>query len=112
MLTVKKITCSLNLNIKTAQSGEKVVKKMVVTIARCGLACEVCQYFIDQKCLGCEMEHEFNSRCLIFNCTEKKHIKYCLQCPEFPCELMNLSKTYCPVFSKFNNLELPYIMII
>jgi len=86
---------------------------MVVTIARCGLACEVCQYFINQKCLGCEMEYECNSRCLIFNCTEKRQIKYCLQCPEFPCGFMNLSKTYCPVFSKFKNLELPHkIMIV
>ena len=78
---------------------------MVVTIARCGLACEICQHFINQKCLGCEMENEIDNRCLIFNCAKKRQIKYCLQCPKFPCEFMNLSRIYCPVFSKFINLE-------
>ncbi|MGZ7096538.1 MAG: DUF3795 domain-containing protein [Methanobacterium sp.] len=86
---------------------------MVVTIARCGLACEVCKHFINQQCLGCEMENEIDNRCLIFNCAKKRQIKHCLQCQEFPCEFMNLSKTYCPVFSKINNLERSHkIMII
>lgn len=73
---------------------------MEFTIAKCGLACEVCQYFINRDCLGCVRENELNSKCLIFTCAKKKKIKYCLQCSEFPCEFMCLSKTYCPVFSK------------
>ena len=74
-------------------------------IARCGLACEICQYFINHRCQGCEKENLINNECLIFNCTEKKQIKYCLQCAEFPCEFMNLSRTYCPVLSKIKNLK-------
>jgi hypothetical protein len=46
-------------------------RKIDITVARCGLACEVCKHF-NQECFGCEKENELNSRCLIFNCAEEK----------------------------------------
>jgi hypothetical protein len=75
---------------------------MVVAIARCGLACEVCMHF-DLKCLGCEKENSFNSRCPIYDCSKEKKIKYCLECMEYPCKFMvGLSKAYCPIHSVIN----------
>jgi len=73
---------------------------MTVTIARCGLACEICNNF-NMECLGCENENSNNKRCVIFNCSTEKNIKYCLQCNEYPCRLMiGLSKSYCPIYSE------------
>ena len=73
---------------------------MEIAIGRCGIACEVCRHF-DRGCCGCNKENIFNNRCLIFNCTEKKKIEFCVQCTDFPCNLMRgLSKSYCPVFTE------------
>ena len=72
-------------------------------IARCGLACEICKHF-NKECLGCEKENSFSNRCLIFNCSKEKNIKYCLQCKEYPCRLMvGLSKSYCPIYSELKS---------
>ncbi len=79
-----------------------MVEKIGITIARCGLACEVCKHF-NRECLGCETENRLNSICLIFNCAQEKKIQYCIQCQEFPCKLMNLSKAYCPVYSEIKS---------
>ena len=74
---------------------------MEITIARCGFACEICKYFINQECCGCEKENGFESKCLIFNCAQEKNVPYCLQCDEYPCMLMvGLSRAYCPIFTK------------
>ncbi len=81
-----------------------MVDKIGITIARCGIACEVCQYFINKDCLGCVKENELNSRCLIFKCAEEKNIRYCIQCMEFPCKFMRgISKAYCPVFTEIKS---------
>jgi hypothetical protein len=78
-------------------------RKIDITIARCGLACEVCKHF-NQECLGCEKENRLNNRCLIFHCAEEKNIQYCIQCQEFPCKFMvGLSKAYCPVYSEIKS---------
>jgi hypothetical protein len=80
--------------------------EMEITIARCGLACEVCKHF-NRECLGCEKENRLKSRCLIFNCAKEKRIQYCIQCQEFPCKLMvGLSKAYCPVFTEIKLRQL------
>jgi hypothetical protein len=77
-----------------------MVEKIGITIARCGIACEVCKHF-NKECLGCEAENRFNSRCLIFNCAQEKNVQYCIQCQEFPCKFMRgISKAYCPVYSE------------
>jgi hypothetical protein len=73
---------------------------MDISIGRCGLACEVCKHF-NQDCQGCEKENRLKHACLVFNCAEEKNTRYCLQCMEFPCNLMRgLSKSYCPVYSQ------------
>jgi hypothetical protein len=74
---------------------------MEITIARCGLACEVCTHFINQGCHGCEKENGLESRCLLFRCAQKKNVQYCLQCDAYPCMLMvGLSRAYCPIYTK------------
>ena len=73
---------------------------MDITIGRCGVACEVCKNF-NHGCYGCNIENQSKNPCLIYLCAEEKNIQYCLQCDEFPCNLMKgLSKSYCPVFTK------------
>lgn len=75
-----------------------------ITIAKCGLACEVCLHFINRDCLGCVKENELNIRCLIFKCTVEKNIQYCIQCMEFPCKFMQgISKAYCPVLTEIKS---------
>jgi hypothetical protein len=72
---------------------------MEITIGKCGLACGYCRHF-NRGCMGCEEENGFKRRCLIFECAEDKNTKYCIQCQEFPCNLMRgLSRAYCPVFT-------------
>lgn len=74
---------------------------MEITIARCGFTCEICKYYINQGCRGCEKENKFESRCLIFNCAKDKNVQYCLQCDAYPCTLMvGLSRAYCPILTK------------
>jgi hypothetical protein len=90
-----------------------MAEKTFITIAKCGLACEVCQHFINRDCLGCVKENELNSRCLIFKCTVEKNIQYCIQCMEFPCKFMQgISKAYCPVFTEIKSKikVLPYVV--
>jgi hypothetical protein len=90
-----------------------MVEKTEITIARCGLACEVCQHFINRDCLGCQKEKESNSKCLIFKCAEEKNVQYCIQCMEFPCKFMQgISKAYCPVFTEIKSKikVLPYVV--
>jgi hypothetical protein len=90
-----------------------MVEKTYITIAKCGLACEVCQHFINRDCLGCIKENELNSRCLIFKCAEEKNIQYCIQCMEFPCKFMQgISKAYCPVLTEIKSRikVLPYVV--
>ncbi|MCZ7397244.1 MAG: DUF3795 domain-containing protein, partial [Candidatus Methanoperedens sp.] len=73
---------------------------MDINIGRCGLACEFCKRF-NKECLGCEEQNRLENNCIIYNCAVKKGIKYCIQCPEAPCNLMRgLSKAYCPVCSE------------
>src|SRR5574341_589957 len=89
-----------------------MVEKAGVIVARCGLACEVCQHF-NQGCPDCEKDNELNSRCLIYKCAQEKNIQYCLQCPQYPCKLIvGLSKAYCPIYSeiKSNIKVLPCIV--
>jgi len=76
---------------------------MVVTIARCGLACEVCQYFLNQSALVVKWKMNVIVDVSFLIVPKKRQIKYCLQCPEFPCGFMNLSK---PTVLYFLNLEI------
>ena len=80
---------------------------MDTLIGRCGIACGLCRHFNNQ-CLGCEEENRAAHICLIFNCAEKKDIKYCIMCPETPCKLMRgLSKSYCPVYCDYTLKDMP-----
>jgi len=58
---------------------------MDVLIGRCGIACGLCKLY-DDECLGCEEENGRKHSCVIYNCSEKKSTKYCIQCPEAPCK--------------------------
>ncbi len=91
---------------------ETIRDKIDITIAKCGLACEVCMHF-NHECLGCEKENRIKSRCLIFNCAEEKKIQYCIRCQEFPCKLMvGLSKAYCPVYTEINQTSKHYSHLV
>jgi len=74
------------------------VKKIVVIIGKCGIACGLCKNF-NNGCLGCEKENIYRHVCIIFNCAENKNIECCLKCDDYPCKLMKVSKSYCPVFT-------------
>ena len=51
-------------------------------IGACGVACSVCKYYLSGECPGCR-----ELPCPIRLCAEKKGVKSCLTCKEFPCKL-------------------------
>ncbi len=58
-------------------------------IAVCGIACEKCPRMTTGQCpngeAGCVPRQ--NRFCRICSCAFGKGIRYCFECPEFPCEL-------------------------
>ncbi|MBU3902176.1 MAG: DUF3795 domain-containing protein [Candidatus Thermoplasmatota archaeon] len=50
-------------------------------ISTCGVVCSFCPRFKINKCSGCNP----NPYCGMPDCAEKKGIKYCFECKEFPC---------------------------
>lgn len=68
--------------------------------APCGMNCAVCYRRLGSKpCKGCLCGDEGKPAscraCSIRACTERKGVRYCFQCPEFPCgRLKALDKSY------------------
>jgi hypothetical protein len=69
--------------------------------APCGMNCMICYKHCSQKisCAGCFTDSkgkpEHCGKCKIKICTQKKDIKYCYECSEYPCkQLKYLEKSY------------------
>jgi hypothetical protein len=58
-------------------------------IGVCGIACEKCPRMVKNICpnhdIGCLAKD--NKFCKICTCAYKKGVRWCFECPDFPCEL-------------------------
>jgi len=53
----------------------------------CGIYCELCPLFRDEKCDGCFKRNKwYKPACQLFLCATGKGIKCCFECREFPCQ--------------------------
>jgi hypothetical protein len=73
-------------------------------IGVCGIACEACPKRAKGKCPagpdGCTPRD--NKFCKICTCAFRKGVRYCFECPEFPCEATKdgpISYGYCRFLS-------------
>lgn len=56
--------------------------------APCGLGCFLCSCYLDKECKGCiEQKGKCGSveNCATYNRAMEKGIRFCFECPEFPC---------------------------
>lgn len=57
----------------------------------CGVYCGYCLAYKKTLCLGCRYEASEQAQrgnkdwCTLLNCSERKHMKECSDCDEFPC---------------------------
>lgn len=70
-------------------------------LAPCGITCAVCYVHLKKKkpCLGCRGQDaskpEHCRKCEIKDCTIDRGIKFCFECPAFPCAIIKrLDKSY------------------
>jgi hypothetical protein len=70
-------------------------------LAPCGITCAVCYVHLKKKkpCLGCRGQDaskpEHCRKCEIKDCATGQGIKFCLECPTFPCAIIKrLDKSY------------------
>jgi hypothetical protein len=80
--------------------------KMVATIpvtmlAPCGMNCALCYAHLrkSKPCLGCrgpdESKPKHCRQCRIYNCAQGYDVRYCVDCPVFPCVVVKrLDKSY------------------
>lgn len=73
----------------------------VCMFAPCGMNCKVCyKHLADKKsCAGClrvDSEKPAHCRiCKIKGCANDKGLKYCFECPDYPCkQIKNLEQSY------------------
>jgi len=84
-------------------------------IGACGIACEVCGYFIKGICSGCvagtdenatkvldTQKKELGYSCPVLECALTRKVDYCLKdCDEFPCDLLYRGLPYSQEFLDF-----------
>lgn len=70
-----------------------------MSIAACGIACEVCALYNQKKCPGCapgtdkgapaklKALTEMGYPCPVLECAIKSQVAYCLSCDKFPCDI-------------------------
>jgi hypothetical protein len=70
-----------------------------MSIAACGIACEVCALYDQKKCPGCapgtdkeapaklKALTEMGYPCPVLECAIKSQVAYCLSCDKFPCDI-------------------------
>ncbi len=59
-------------------------------IAPCGICCDVCNLFKQERCPGCAAFEAIISEaniCRIPRCAQDKGVKYCGDCSDFPCKI-------------------------
>ena len=58
-------------------------------IAFCGVDCAVCSDYTEKKCPGCrKTEWPADDPCPPVGCCQKRGIRVCGQCDDFPCRMM------------------------
>lgn len=64
---------------------------MVKVETYCGLSCSECDYRESCHCGGCIATNgkPFHGECEVAHCAQEKKRRFCGECPEFPCELLN-----------------------
>ena len=64
------------------------MRRSLMEIGICGIACEVCPKMVEGKCPNGENRcvPKDNKFCFIATCAHKKGVRYCFSCTEFPCE--------------------------
>lgn len=57
----------------------------------CGLDCSGCGFKDSHGCGGCLASdgRPFHGRCDVADCAKTKHVRFCGDCAEFPCETLN-----------------------
>ncbi|MDD1768548.1 MAG: DUF3795 domain-containing protein [Methanomassiliicoccales archaeon] len=73
-------------------------------IGVCGIACEICPLMVKEKCpngeKGCTPK--MNEFCRVSTCAFERGVRYCFECPDFPCETTRsgpISHEYCMFIS-------------
>lgn len=75
---------------------------VIMKIGACGIACEVCGYFVKGMCEGCVagddedapktleiQKTKLGFSCPVLDCAFNRKIGYCLKdCDKFPCEVL------------------------
>jgi hypothetical protein len=57
------------------------------TFGSCGIYCELCPLFRDEKCEGCLKRNQwYKPACSLFLCATDRGKKCCFECTEFPCK--------------------------
>ena len=56
----------------------------------CGLHCDGCEYVESCHCGGCIATggKPFHGHCDVAECAQKKNVRFCGECADFPCELL------------------------
>lgn len=57
----------------------------------CGLKCDECYYRVENNCKCCiaSSGNPFHGKCEIAECVKKRNIRFCGECSDFPCEILN-----------------------
>jgi len=65
-------------------------------VAPCGLYCGECTAFLNEECKGCRsnegLSSEYRKHCRLYQCSNSKNLRICLECEEFPCKLFDFFK--------------------
>lgn len=65
-------------------------------VAPCGLYCEECTAFLNSECGGCRsnkgLSEKYNKYCKIYQCSNDKNLKICVECKDFPCKFFDFFK--------------------
>ena len=64
-----------------------------MNLSVCGIDCNVCDFFIRQKCKGCRIVAPkgncvWNGRCDLYDCCVSKKLPHCGKCATFPCDIL------------------------
>jgi|GEM_PF-5507348 ribosomal-protein-alanine N-acetyltransferase len=56
-------------------------------VGYCGFFCGSCPTYIERLCTGCQLAHD-EGDCFTNTCVQKKGLRYCGECTDFPCAVI------------------------
>ena len=77
--------------MKTTEPNDRLIGK-------CGFYCGACPTYLAGNCSGCVKEHT-EGDCHSRDCVIRKKLRFCGECPEFPCEPI-LTKPHATVLDR------------